>query len=332
MVNSVVICGSRDISPEDLVMRRLKWAIEKLIRLNPNVTFNIGDASGVDYKAQQILNDMGYEDVVVWHVKDGLRNLVNTHWKTVSVDYQEHRKRYTTRDIEMLNNSDYLLAVWDGNSKGTQRNIKSFTGEKDILRTGIEISSKSVGIGGALSLRDDLAKNRKLINKDYPVTANYELIEENCQKSSKTFSSVYQLYRSMEVLVNVVDIEDQMCYGKIPESNYLWLIYCLKSKFLSNAYLLEAVKQRGGYDWLNTCSYTVEAEDFAAIEENIRKHDELGSEASFTDDPEMHNDVRLSEIMGDTMNYKYLTGIGNNSLFIHCLAEAYQQVIDIHES
>ena len=333
MINSVTICGSRSIVEGNLALRRLVWSIEKSIQFNPEVVFNIGDANGVDIEAQKILCKMGHQNVVVWHVKDKLRNLANDEWKTMPVEYNNYRTRYTERDAAMISSSEKLIAVWDGNSKGTLRNIESFTGEVELIREGIKISSTSKGIGGALSLRDDLAKNRGLINKSYPVTAHYELLEENCVKTETDFSSVYDLLRSMEVIKNTVDVLDECRYGKVYANNIIWLIYCLKSKFLSNTYLIEAVRERGGYDWLNTCSFSVVDGDFQEIEDNIGKYEELGAEASFADDEQMHNDVAFSDVMADCMHYSYLTGTGSlGSLFIHCLAEAYKQAFDCYNS
>ena len=326
MINTVAICGSRSIIEDNLAFRRLIWTIEKAIQHNPEVVFNIGDANGVDVEAQKILNQMNHQNVVVWHVKGKLRNLANDTWKTQPVEYKNHSTRFTERDSAMIENADKLIAVWNGKSKGTLRNIQSFKGEVELIREGINISSTSDGIGGALSLRDDLANQRKFIKKSYPVTAHYELLEENCVKTQKDFSSVYDLLRSMEVVSNTVDVLDECRYGKVYASNIEWLTYCLKAKFLSNEYLFKAVKERGGYDWLNTCSFSVVDGDFEEIESNIGKHEELGADASFTDDEQMHNDVAFSNVMGDCMNYKYLSGTGSSgSLFVHCLAEAYNQ-------
>lgn len=334
MVNTVAICGSRSIVDDDnLTLRRLIWAIETAIENNPDTVFNIGDASGVDVKAQQILNNMQYHNVLVWHVKGKLRNLVNDSWETRPVEYNNYNTRYTERDVAMLNESDELIAVWDGTSKGTLRNIKDFGGAVNVIRGGIHISSMSKGIGAALSLRDDLAKNRVLLKRSYPVTAHYELLEENFTKTTKKFGCVYDLLRSVEVIKNTVDVSDECRHGKVLDSNIEWLIYCLKAKFLSNEYLFEAVRERGGYDWLNTCSFSVEDGDFAEIEENIGKHDDLeDDEAHFTDDEEMRNDVEFSNIMADCMNYKYLAGTGSSgSLYIHCLAEAYKQALGCYK-
>lgn len=326
MTYSVEICGSRSIVDDNLALRRLIWAIEKVISLNPDVIFNVGDANGIDVKAQEILDKMGYQNVVVWHVKGKPRNLINANWEIRPVEYNNYNTRFTERDIAMTESSDKLIAVWNGVSKGTLRNIKNFDGEVELIREGIDISSKSEGIGGALSLRDDLANQRKLIKKSYPVTAHYELLEENFVKAEKEFSSVYDLLRNVEVIQNTVDVLDECHRGKVLESNIIWLTYCLKAKFLSNPYLIEAVRERGGYDWLNTCSFSVIDGDFREIEENIGKYEELGTDASFTDDAEMHNDVAFSNVMADTMNYKYLSGTGSlDSLYIYCLAEAYSQ-------
>ena len=326
MTYSVAICGSRSIVDDNLALRRLIWAIEKVISLNPDVIFNVGDANGIDVKTQEILNKMGYQNVVVWHVKGKPRNLVNANWKIRPIEYNNYNTRFTERDIAMTKSSDKLIAVWNGESKGTLRNIKSFDGKVELIREGIDISSKSEGIGGALSLRDDLANQRKLIKKSYPVTAHYELLEENFVKTEKEFSSVYDLLRNVEVIQNTVDVLDECHQGKVLQSNIIWLTYCLKAKFLSNPYLIEAVRERGGDDWLNTCSFSVIDGDFREIKENIGKYEKLGADASFTEDTEMHNDVEFSNVMADTMNYKYLSGIGSlDSLYIHCLAEAYSQ-------
>lgn len=133
MINSVAISGSRNIA-DNQVFNKLKEKIQYFIIKYNNIKFNVGDAKGVDYISQKILSDLKYENVTVWHVKNNLRHIVNSNWKTKPINYKQYSTRYTERDIQMLNVSDYLISVWNGKSRGTKRNIDTFNKPQLVLQ------------------------------------------------------------------------------------------------------------------------------------------------------------------------------------------------------
>ncbi|HAO12147.1 MAG TPA: hypothetical protein DCQ51_13475 [Planktothrix sp. UBA8407] len=110
---SVAISGSRSITnlnPEALTR------INNIIKLNYEIL--IGDAPGVDTLVQSYLHQVNYENVQVWHIGDKPRNNVG-NWGTVKV-----QGNYSLRDKLMMSSADFGLAIWDGKSPGTKRNIQ----------------------------------------------------------------------------------------------------------------------------------------------------------------------------------------------------------------
>jgi adenine-specific DNA-methyltransferase len=108
----VCISGSRSI---------IKLNPEAIARINKimdlKATILIGDASGVDSLVQSYLHFEKYDNVEIWHTGDRPRNNYGD-WHTVKVD-----GTYAKRDKAMCDRADYGLAIWDGFSIGTERNI-----------------------------------------------------------------------------------------------------------------------------------------------------------------------------------------------------------------
>ncbi|EAW33381.1 hypothetical protein [Lyngbya sp. PCC 8106] len=115
----VVISGSRSIQSLNAEM---KSRLNKLIKLNSEIL--IGDAYGIDSLVQAYLYSCNYQKVTVFYSRV-LRNNIGG-WKTVNV-----LGGYTKRDIAMHSQADYALAIWDGKSRGTKRNIEQM---KDKVR------------------------------------------------------------------------------------------------------------------------------------------------------------------------------------------------------
>jgi len=110
---TVAISGSRSIetlNPEALTR------INKIIELNYEIL--IGDAPGVDLLVQTYLDSLNYDNVQVWYAFNTLRNNVG-NWGTVKV-----QGSYSLRDKLMMSSADFGLAIWDGKSPGTKRNIE----------------------------------------------------------------------------------------------------------------------------------------------------------------------------------------------------------------
>lgn len=85
----------------------------------------VGDCQGIDTLVQKYLNKCNYRNVVVYYSGSKCRNKVNQDWQSVSVLSNESgRAFYTAKDIAACNDADAGLAIWDGKSAGTNRNIK----------------------------------------------------------------------------------------------------------------------------------------------------------------------------------------------------------------
>ena len=95
---------------------------------------------------QQLLANEYYPNVKVWYIGNKPRNYANRYnqWEKIKVE-----GNYTTRDIQMLEDSDKLIALWDNKSKGTKRNIDEFKkGEVDQDGSGGAESSSMVPSSG----------------------------------------------------------------------------------------------------------------------------------------------------------------------------------------
>lgn len=130
----VCISGSRSISklhPEAIAR------INRIIELNAKIL--IGDESGVDVLVQSYLYSVGYEKVEIWHIGDRPKNNVN-YWPTIKVNSD----RYLARDKAMCDEADFGLAIWDGESPGTKRNIQQLADRMRIVEIDEETATASV--------------------------------------------------------------------------------------------------------------------------------------------------------------------------------------------
>lgn len=103
-----------------------KYAIEKLDSIiEKNFTVLIGDAKGIDSLTQKYLAKNNYKNVIVYFAGNKIRNNYGK-WETKQVLGQKNekgRELYTLKDIEMANDTDFGLMIWDGKSKGTLNNV-----------------------------------------------------------------------------------------------------------------------------------------------------------------------------------------------------------------
>ena len=107
----VFVSGSRGVRELPVAA---KAALDKIEELG--FTVLVGDCYGVDTLVQAYLE--GYGRVVVFHI--GARPRTNLGFDTVRI--AGHRQ--TDKDAAMAAGADYGLAVWDGRSPGTAKNIK----------------------------------------------------------------------------------------------------------------------------------------------------------------------------------------------------------------
>jgi len=103
-----------------------KYALQKIENIiKKNYFIFVGDAKGVDSLVQKYLQKKNYNNVIVYYAGDKIRNNYGD-WKTKHVGNnspKKGRELYTLKDIEMANDADYGLMIWDGKSEGTLNNI-----------------------------------------------------------------------------------------------------------------------------------------------------------------------------------------------------------------
>lgn len=109
----VAISGSRSIT---FLNNEAIFRLNNIINLN--ATILIGDAPGIDTLVQSYLYSANYCNVQVWHIGSEPRNNIG-NWHTVRVSGS-----YRDRDRSMHRYSKFGLAIWDGKSPGTKRNIE----------------------------------------------------------------------------------------------------------------------------------------------------------------------------------------------------------------
>lgn len=120
-MKSVVISGSRSINslPAEAIAR-----LNKIMELNLEIL--VGDAYGVDAQVQRYLKSKAYTHVTVYHT--GYRPRNNAGFMCIKV-----AGSYTQRDELMCDRADYGLAIWDGRSRGTKRNIEQLGNRTRII-------------------------------------------------------------------------------------------------------------------------------------------------------------------------------------------------------
>lgn len=94
--------------------------------IDKNFQIIIGDAKGVDSLVQKYLSEENFQNVIVYYAGNKVRNNLG-NWPTKNISNNSTKKgrdMYTLKDIQMANDADYGLMIWDGESKGTLANIK----------------------------------------------------------------------------------------------------------------------------------------------------------------------------------------------------------------
>lgn len=120
-MTTVFIGGSRQFArtnPE--IEQRLQLFIDN------NDRVIIGDANGFDRAAQAYFARREYRNVIVYCTAGKCRNNVGG-WPVRAVDYDGERRGrefYTAKDDAMLHDAECGFFAWDGESKGTIRNVR----------------------------------------------------------------------------------------------------------------------------------------------------------------------------------------------------------------
>lgn len=123
-MTTVFLSGSRSIRQlHEAVRARLDNAIAQGMR------FVVGDADGADKAMQAYLAERHHEAVRVFHVGDAPRNNVGS-WPTRRIETPaglKGRQFYEMKDRAMADEAEFALALWDGKSLGSIKNVADMT-------------------------------------------------------------------------------------------------------------------------------------------------------------------------------------------------------------
>lgn len=111
-MTKVFVPGSRSVRK---LLAAAKTSLDKIMGLG-FIVF-VGVCHGVDTLVQDYLAAKDYGRVVVLHIGEESRN--NRGFDTVQVS----GSRQTDTDAAMAKGAEYGLAIWDGHSPGTAKNI-----------------------------------------------------------------------------------------------------------------------------------------------------------------------------------------------------------------
>jgi len=112
-MTKVFISGSRSIH---FLPAAALDAIDRIIAQNMSIL--VGDCKGVDTAIQRYLKTKHYANVAVCHIGATPRNNLGFNTIQVNGNYQ------TDKDQFMGKTATYGLAIWDGLSEGTRKNIE----------------------------------------------------------------------------------------------------------------------------------------------------------------------------------------------------------------
>lgn len=120
-MSRVFVAGSRKVSRLNKeIAHRLDNIVES------GLTILIGDANGADKAVQRYLANKGYRNVIVYCVAGECRNNIGS-WTVRTVAPRQGSRRdfsfYSAKDRVMVDETDYGLMLWDGESRGTLTSI-----------------------------------------------------------------------------------------------------------------------------------------------------------------------------------------------------------------
>ena len=142
-----------------------KYAMGKIDNIiNKELMVLVGDAKGADSLVQKYLYKKGYKNVLVYFAGNKLRNNFG-NWKTNQITNnkdEKGRNLYTLKDIEMANDADYGLMIWDGKSEGTLNNIsKMKIKSKKFFVIIDELIVDEKHVDAILKIKDEQKMNEK---------------------------------------------------------------------------------------------------------------------------------------------------------------------------
>jgi len=123
----IFISGSKSISKlPDLA----KAFIDQFIENNDEIL--IGDCYGVDAVVQKYLESKGFNNVTIYcsgvTPRNNFASVAKIHSCAEAAKGLTGSDFHYVKDIQMANDCDQALMIWDGKSKGTAENIKRIKG------------------------------------------------------------------------------------------------------------------------------------------------------------------------------------------------------------
>jgi len=111
----VFISGSRNF--DTIKFNKYKEMFEWLKSNNHEVL--VGDCYGIDARVQTYCNTLGIKHTV-YYIGDKPRNISDS-----AIPHKINGYKQTDKDIEMIKDCDFGIAIWNGISKGTKNNIEN---------------------------------------------------------------------------------------------------------------------------------------------------------------------------------------------------------------
>jgi hypothetical protein len=106
----VIVAGGRDFNDQELMDKVLDHYLEERLTADTHITIVSGRARGADLLGERWARDRG--------------NYFNVSSNVFKPDWDLHGKSAGyKRNVTMADNAEYLIAFWDGKSKGTKHMI-----------------------------------------------------------------------------------------------------------------------------------------------------------------------------------------------------------------
>ena len=119
----IFISGSKSISS---LPELAKTFIDQFIENNDEIL--IGDCYGIDAVVQKYIESKGFSNITVYCSGVTPRNIFTSfakiHSCTEAAKGLAGSDFHYVKDIQMANDCDQALMIWDGKSKGTAENLK----------------------------------------------------------------------------------------------------------------------------------------------------------------------------------------------------------------
>lgn len=148
---TIFVSGSRSIKH---LPAQVRDHLDRHITANSHIL--VGDAHGADSLVQQYLANAGYERVTVFHIGATPRN--NYGFQTQQVA----GTRQTDKDTYMATHANRGLAIWDGRSPGTEKNIGRL--DTDVIKVSSPTSIRSEQARADILARDGQEDFRTIYN------------------------------------------------------------------------------------------------------------------------------------------------------------------------